>query len=215
MAAATFAGFAPTYYLRGYFHKPELTLFLQIHGAVMSGWILLFLVQSLLIATHRVRLHRRLGFFGAGLAALVVMLGVAATLMAAAREVRGQTDFVPLQLSILALELTQMLLFGWFVAVAVVRRQQRDVHKRYMLLATLCMLPNPEVRMLPFIHNNLMILLLWSVVVFGAVGLDAWRAGRLHPAFLRNAVVVNVALYIAYFGSMTSTWRYFASKLVA
>jgi hypothetical protein len=212
--AVTFAGFARTYYLRGLFHTRTLTLFLHIHGAVMTAWIVLFFVQSLLIAGHRVRLHRHLGVFGACLGALVVILGCIATLMAAAREVRGHTDFVTLQLSILGLELTQMLLFAWSVGAAIWLRQRPDVHKRYMLLATLCMLPNAEVRMLPFIQNNLVILLLWSAVVFFLVGVDAVRRGRIHATFFRSAVLANVALYAAYFGSVTAAWRHFASRLV-
>jgi len=215
IAVITFAGFARTYYLRGYFHTRALTFFLHIHGAVMTGWIALFFVQSLLIASRQVRTHRYLGVFGGFLGVLVVALGSTATLMAAAREVRGHTDFVPLQLSILALELTQMLLFAYFAGTAIYLRRRPDVHKRYMLLATLCMLPNPEVRMLPFIQNNLVILLLWSVVVFAFVAVDAMRSGRIHPAFLRGAAIANAALYLAYFGSATAGWRYFASHLVA
>jgi hypothetical protein len=214
MAVVTFVGFARTYYLRGLFHTRTLTLFLHVHGAVMTVWIVLFFVQSLLIAGERVRLHRLLGMFGTGLGALVVILGSIATLTAAAREVRGHTDFVPLQLSILGLELTQMLLFAWLVGAAVWLRRRPDVHKRYMLLATLCMLPNAEVRMLPFIQSNFGVLLLWSAVVF-LVGVDAVRRGRIHAAFLRGAVLVNVALYAAYFGSVTAAWRHFASRLVA
>jgi hypothetical protein len=215
IAVITFAGFARTYYLRGVFHGQALTLFLHIHGAVMTGWIVLFLFQSLLIATHRVSLHRRLGFFGAFLAASVVILGMMATIHAAAREVRGNTEFVPLQLSVLALETTQLFLFAWFVGTAIWLRRRADIHKRYLLLATLCMLPNPEVRMLPFIHSNLVFLLLWSTAVFSCVAIDAFRSGHVHFAFLRGALVANVLLYFSYFGATTTAWRHFASKLVA
>jgi len=214
IAVVTFAGFARTYYLRGYFHTHALTLFLHIHGTVMTGWVALFFIQSLLIASRQVRMHRYLGVFGAFLGVLVVTLGSTATLMAAAREVRGHTDFVPLQLSILALELTQMLLFACFAGTALYLRLRPDVHKRYMLLATLCMLPNPEVRLLPFIQNNLVILFLWSIVVFTFVVADAVRSGRIHPAFLCGAAIANAALYLAYFGSVTAGWRSFANHLV-
>ncbi len=215
IAVFTFGGFARTYYLRGFFDARALTLFLHIHGAVMTGWIVLFLVQSALIAGHRVQLHRRLGVLGACLGVLVVIFGATATLMAASREVRGHTGFVPLQLSILALELTQILLFAWFVGSALLQRRSPGVHKRYMLLGTLCMLPNPEVRMLPFIQNNLVILLLWSVVVFALVAVDGARYGRIHTSFVRGAAIANVALYIAYFVSETAGWRDFASRMVA
>jgi hypothetical protein len=82
-----------------------------------------------------------------------------------------------------------------------------------MLLATLCMLPNPEVRMLPFIQNSLVILVLWSAVVFVLVAVDGARSGRIHPSLVRGAAIANAALYIAYFGSQTAGWRSFASRM--
>jgi|SRR5450631_378494 len=214
LAATTLVGFTRTYYFRGYFRSPQLRPFLHYHGAVMTAWIFLFLVQSVLIARRRVRLHRALGYVGAVLALLVVIMGSAATIIAAAREVRGHTAYVPLRLNVLALELTQMALFAVFVGIALWMRRRPDVHKRCMLLATLCMLPNPQLRMLPFINNNLVYLALWSAQIFLFVGLDALLNRRLHPAFLRGALVANLALYAAQFASNTTAWRQFASRVI-
>jgi hypothetical protein len=214
LAATTLIGFARTYYFRGHFHSPELRPFLHYHGAVMTGWIVLFLVQVMLISSHRVRLHRALGYFGAALAVLVVIMGCAATILAAAREVHANSDEVSLRLNVLGLELTQMVLFAAFVGIALWHRRRSDLHKRYMLLATLCMLPNPQLRMMPFIHNNLVYLAIWSAQIFLVVLIDSFRSHRLHPAFLRGAVVANLALYIAQFGSTTDAWRQFAARLI-
>ena len=51
--AVTFADFARTYYLHSFFHTQALTLFLHIHGAGVTGWIVVFLVHTLLVAAHR------------------------------------------------------------------------------------------------------------------------------------------------------------------
>jgi hypothetical protein len=214
LAVIILAGFARTYYFRGYFHSPQLRPFLHYHGAVMTAWIVLFIVQTVLIARRRVWLHRILGYFGAVLAALVVIMGSAATILAAVREVRAQTALVPLQLNVLALELTQMALFGVLVGIALRYRRRPDLHKRCMLLATLCMLPNPELRMMPFIHNNLLYLTIWSAQIFLFVAIDAIRNHRIHPAFLRAAIAANLALYAVQFGSTTDTWRHFASSII-
>lgn len=214
MAGTTLVGFARTYYFRGYFHSPKLRPFLHYHGAVMTGWIVLFLLQTVLIARRRVRLHRTFGYIGAVLAALVVIMGCAATVIAAAREVRAHSIYVPLRLNVLALELTQMALFGAFVAIALWMRRRPDVHKRCMLLATLAMLPNPQLRILPFINSNLLYLILWSAQVFLLVGLDAMRHRRVHPAFLGGACFASFALFIAQFVSNTSGWRQFASRFI-
>ncbi|HET6929718.1 MAG TPA: hypothetical protein VFI45_05310, partial [Candidatus Acidoferrum sp.] len=86
--ALVFWTFARTFYLRPFFGMPPLSALLRIHGAVMTGWVVLLVAQSSLIAAHRVQWHRRLGVFGVAWAALVVLLGSITTLHAAAREVR-------------------------------------------------------------------------------------------------------------------------------
>lgn len=215
LAATTLIGFARTYYFRGYFHSPQLRPFLHYHGAVMTGWIVLFVAQTVLIARHRVRLHRALGYAGAVLAVLVVIMGSAATILAAAREVQGQTMYVPLRLNVLALELTQMALFACFVGIALWQRRHAALHKRFMLLATLCMLPNPQLRMMPFIQSNVEYLMIWSAQIFVVVAIDALRNRQVHRGFLRGAIVANLAMYAAQFGSQTAAWRQFASRIIS
>ncbi len=41
-----FLAFAQRYYLGWLFRSPHLSLFLQVHGAIMSGWVLMFIVQT-------------------------------------------------------------------------------------------------------------------------------------------------------------------------
>ena len=50
IALTVFAGFAPTYYLRPWFQSTPLGGLVHLHGLVFTGWVLLFLVQSTLIA---------------------------------------------------------------------------------------------------------------------------------------------------------------------
>lgn len=214
LAVTTLAGFTRTYYFRGYFHSPELRPFLHYHGAVMTAWIVLFLVQTVLIARRQVRLHRILGYFGAFLAVLVVIMGSAATILAAAREVHAHSPFANLTLNVLALELTQMAFFGALVGIALWYRRRPDLHKRCMLLATLCMLPNPQLRIMPFLHSNLLYLTIFSAQIFLFVAIDAIRNRRIHPAFLRGAIAVTLALYAVQFGSTTDAWRHFASRII-
>src|SRR5437870_683872 len=66
---SAFAGFAPTYFLRGLSDKAPLSPLLHVHGAAFSAWLLLLVTQSTLVAAHRVAWHKRLGIFGAVLAA--------------------------------------------------------------------------------------------------------------------------------------------------
>lgn len=119
-------GFSRTYYLHSLFKTPSLSVFLHVHGAVMTGWIALFAVQTLLVASNHTRIHRALGAFAAGYAVLVVVMGCTATVLAARREVLAHSPFVSSILTVLALELTQMLLFVSLVAAGVWMRNQSN-----------------------------------------------------------------------------------------
>src|ERR1041385_7641488 len=50
---------------------------LYFHAAVFSGWLLFFFLQSALVRTHNVQWHRRIGWFGAVLGAVIPILGTA------------------------------------------------------------------------------------------------------------------------------------------
>jgi hypothetical protein len=65
---SVFVGFARSYYLAGVFKAP----------LPPTCWILLLIVQTTLVATGRVDVHRRLGLLGFGLARLVVVVGLLA-----------------------------------------------------------------------------------------------------------------------------------------
>ncbi|HWF86753.1 MAG TPA: hypothetical protein VG222_17965 [Vicinamibacterales bacterium] len=84
-ALIVFAGFARSYYLKTLLDAPVLPL-LHAHGLVVTAWFVLIVVQSGLIATRRVNLHRRLGVFGALLAGLVVVLGAMTVVRAAGAQ---------------------------------------------------------------------------------------------------------------------------------
>lgn len=214
--ALVFAGFARTYYLNSVFGAPSLSTFLHIHGAVMTGWIFLFSVQTFLITRRHAQLHMLLGILGTGYALLVVIMGSTATILAARREVLAHSKSVSGFLTVLALELTQMSLFAVMVAAGFKFRKRTGHHKRLMLLATVCMLQNPMVRLLTLIgvEHNLVILNIWALVVIAIVLLDSVRNHRVHPAFKLGATLTICSLYLAYFASLTSVWQRFAADVV-
>lgn len=81
LLAVVVVGFAPTFFLRGYFGTARLPpglrtfpVYLWVHGVVLTSWFLLFFAQTVLVASHRTGLHRRLGVFGAVLAMAVVLV---------------------------------------------------------------------------------------------------------------------------------------------
>ncbi len=118
----------------------------------MSLWCLLFFAQAYLVATHRVRVHRRLGILGAVLAFAVVAMGTYATVEATAREVQIHT--VGRFHYLFGLNLVNLLLFSLFVVAALTLRTRPEFHKRLMLLATLSLLAPAVARItLLFTHG--------------------------------------------------------------
>ena len=82
MGLTVLAGFASTYYLRFLTGGPKATLsggpfttLVYVHGALFTAWVLLFIVQTALVAGRRVAVHRRLGGAGAVLAAAMIVAG--------------------------------------------------------------------------------------------------------------------------------------------
>src|SRR5690606_10212088 len=79
LAAIVFAGFAPSFYVRGIvepYHplaplRPEVVL----HGFLAGAFMLMFPLQSWLIATNRRALHMKIGNWGFVLGLLMLPVG--------------------------------------------------------------------------------------------------------------------------------------------
>lgn len=198
------AGFIPLYTLRLLRHDPNLTLLVHAHGFVMTAWIALFLTQTLLIARHRVDLHRRLGMFGVGLASLVILVGMPTLVNAAARRSHDvhSTRFLWM---LAAFDGLALVVFAGLVGAAIFLRRRGDYHKRLMLLATLSLLGPAFGRLTEYArgfrgNSDFGVLLLCVGTVLVCALVDTMRSHRLHPAFVWGGVSVigmDVATYIA------------------
>ena len=130
MALAVLAGFAQTYYLplagSGQLTTitgREVSGLIHAHGALFSLWVLLFVMQTSLIATHRVRVHQRMGIAGAVLAAAMIVAGVTLSISGAAAGVAPPGVSA---LSFLAIPLGDMVMFAGFIAAALWNRRNRE-----------------------------------------------------------------------------------------
>ncbi len=142
-----FAGFAPTYYLRPYFNAGPLMPLLHLHGLVFSSWLVLFLVQTTLVAAHRTDIHRRLGILGGVIATLMVLIGFITAVIRASQGATPLPGISPL--SFLVVPIGDISVFAVLVAAGFYYRRRADVHKRLMLLATISILAAAVAR-LPF-----------------------------------------------------------------
>ena len=180
----------------------------------MSSWCILFSVQAYLVATHRVRLHRRLGILGAALAILVVAMGAYITVEATAREVRNH---VVRQFHFLfGLNLVNLLVFAILVVSALTLRSRPEFHKRLMLMATLSILAPAVARIaLLFTHNPMSQFLAFDFCVLVFVFSDTVRHRRLHPAFGWGGALLLGSFHLTALALAAKWWLPFVERVFA
>jgi hypothetical protein len=140
------------------------------HGLAMSGWVILFLVQSILILTGRRRLHLVIGPLGGVLAAAIVILGA----MVAPLSVRFSPQVYAAlggPRPFLATMFVQMLSFGTLVGIGLMYRRRPEIHRPMMLLATI-VIQSGALGRFPYVQNlsALPPLYVWGpVLLFGGL----------------------------------------------
>lgn len=218
MGLTVFAGFASTYYLRLFAGGPKATLskgpftaLVHVHGALFTAWVLLFIVQTTLVASRRVAVHRRLGVAGAVLATAMVVAG---TSIAIATAARGSAPVGVDPLAFLVIPIFDMVLFATFVTAALALRRDKEAHKRLMLLAYVSIVVAAVARLpgvLPLGPPAFFGLSFLFVVVAGLYDFVSRR--RVHRVYLWGGalIVVSVPLRLAISG--TGAWRAVAELL--
>jgi hypothetical protein len=180
--AIVFVGFMRTFYLSSYFGRPALSPLRVVHGTAFTSWVVLFAVQTTLIAAGRRDIHRRLGYLGAALAALMIPLGLTLAIESA-RAGHAPPGLAPLEF--LIIPVFDMLVFAPLVAAAVYYRRQAEMHKRLMLIATVSLLGAALARVTgtpgaggPLVFFGVADLLLLCGVLY-----DRRVRGIVHPAY--------------------------------
>jgi hypothetical protein len=201
---------------------PPIRTLLVLHGLGMTAWMVLSVVQPLLIAGRRHRVHMSLGMVGAALAAVIVLLGWKVGIEA--------TRVDPPELRIWGLSPRQFMIvpivsvtiFAGFVAAGVLARRRPDVHRPMMLLASLAVMP-AAISRIDFL-NSLYVGTMWEsllgpffmTLVVGAVLLavrcllarsfDRWFAAGYAVLAVSSVLMVQMAT--------TGAWDRFAGFLL-
>jgi hypothetical protein len=187
-----FVGFAPTFYLRSSYNpNRELSILLYLHGIVMSTWIILFLVQTVVLVRGSRALHQRLGWFAGCIAgAMVVLVGAAVI-----EQMRRVPPDPPPPIA-LALSAFDIIAFVILVSSALCLRRRSEWHKRLMLSATIVLLGAPIFRIL--LHTTTLDPAKMLIVQFLATdcfflpccAYDMLARRRIHPAYLCAFVLI-------------------------
>lgn len=217
MALIIFIGFAQTYYLKFLFGTPPLRLLLHVHGMVMTAWIALFFVQVRLIAAGRRDLHRRLGVAGAVLAGLAIVLGAAVAVSQGHIHLINNDPAVDPPLVFLPVPVGVLILFGTFVAAAILLRRRADYHKRLMALACLSILL-PGIDRLPFQFiqtvDQSVLFGLNDLCVVICIAYDTFKTRRLHPVWVWGGGLIAGVQILTLMVRHTAAWLRIAAWML-
>jgi hypothetical protein len=181
------------------FHaSPPRPVLLWIHGAAFSGWVVFFILQSALVRVRKVSVHRTLGWFGAVLGAMMVTLG------AVIAVVMGRFDALQLHQpdpAFLSIPFFDMLSFGTLLGLAIVWRGKPALHRRFLVLATCCLLDAPFGRF-DYLFNHSLFYVCLDVVMLLGVARDLLVDRRVHKVYLYGIPVLLIGQSVA-----TYLWR--------
>jgi len=213
-----FVGVGFGFDLHNYFHEqPPVPKIVHVHAIATTLWLLTATALVLLVETGTVRLHRRLGWFAAGYAALVLVIAPWSELSWQALNLPTPGTLPPQFLSI---AFSGPLCMAVLLPCGLLLRRNSAAHRRVLILATICIsdagfarmvglfLPAPTTFLGTYMFyeggNVLLILLmfLWD-----------WKRNRMMKQFLWAAsfvIGVTLAATGLYFNqtwqSITHSW---------
>ncbi|HVQ55523.1 MAG TPA: hypothetical protein VMS29_02100 [Pyrinomonadaceae bacterium] len=211
-------GFGPTFYLKPLFNTPPIArATIVIHGLLMTMWVLLFETQVYLIASKRIRVHQRLGIFGAVLAPLIFVTGILTAVGAAKYgSVSAPPQIPPLEFMIVPF--ADMFTFAILFGAAIYYRKNAPAHKRLILLTVINFLPPAIARFPGGLTDSFGPLWFFGVPTVLTLALvigDTWRNKKLNKPFLFGAVFMIFSMWLRLPLSSTPAWLNFATWITS
>ena len=201
MLFTALVGFSRTYFLG----------LISGHATTITGRVPNATVQTTLVATHRAKVHRKLGYFGVALAAAMIVVG-GRTAVEVARLGAVPPGANPW--NFMAIPLGDITTFAIFFLGAVLWRNNKDKHKRLMILAAACLMPAALVRWPGVLPLGPLASYGFALLfpIAGAV-YDRWSRGRVHPVYWWGlaVIVLGVPVRVALLGS--PAWRHAMQSL--
>jgi hypothetical protein len=195
----------------------DYPLIVHFHAVAFVGWLTFFTVQVGLIRTSRADIHRRLGIAGAGLAAIMIVLGPATALVVDAGRytASGQTP------EFLAVQLTDILAFAGLTAAGLTLRARPAAHKRLMMLGLIYISDAGFARLINGAIASPLGLGGWGGLYLGSdvlmLGLGAYdlvTRHKLHPAYIAGVIWMLSFQAFALHLLRNETWKVLSLHLI-
>ena len=191
--------------------SPPAPFVVRVHAFVFSTWLLILTAQVLLVLRDRLAWHRRLGWFAAGWACLMAVLGPWAVMASQAADLHGPENDPPF-LSVNIVDIGGLLVL---LAVGIVLRKNPAAHKRMIMMSMVAIAdpgfarftgwiwPTEPPRVIPWFfytfYGNVLLLALMAAW-------DWWR-GRILRSFAIAAAGVLASEYVAAFLYYWPPWK--------
>jgi hypothetical protein len=214
MVGIVLVGFWPSYFgplLRGNVTRP---LVIQLHGIIFVGWMALLVAQVLLAARGRVDLHRTVGRFGIAYGCVVLAMGIVAGPAASVIHIRAGEWTLDRGAGFLLVTFGDMLLFGGCFAAAVKYRSRPEIHKRWMLAATVALLFAAVGRMKFLDAQPLLAAAVWLSPLFVAMAHDWMTRRRVHSVYVIATVVLFLGAFRVLF-TESAVWLAIGRPIIA
>jgi hypothetical protein len=151
--ASVLFGFSRTYYLKEFYDTPPLPPIFHVHAVVFTAWLVLLIVQTSLVSSHRTDIHMKLGWAGLILTAAMVTIGFMAA-VASSHSGRFQNRFAHDPTEALFANVGDLVVFLAFLIPAFLLRRKPEIHKRLILLATTGGLLPAAIARWPILHRD-------------------------------------------------------------
>jgi hypothetical protein len=213
-AVVVLVGFSRTYFLRPYFETAPLDIAFQAHGLVFSAWIALFVLQTSLVAKRRIDVHRKLGWAGACLAALMVVVALNAAVHGAHRDIAAGYEIESLRF--FTTPVLAMAMFASLVALGVLARARSETHKRLMLLSTISLLDAAVARwpIAGLADAPLAQYAIADAFIAAAMLYDFASRRSVSPVYLWGGLAIVVEQWARDALGATAVWQSLAAKIL-
>ena len=211
-------GFVPKIVAHFAGHQPYSAI-LRIHAAVFVGWLLLLTFQLVLIRSHKVALHRRVGQLGVVWMPLLFVIGLVTSIIVD-RSKFGTPEWGP---DFFAIQLSDLVLFAALTGAALLMRRDPASHKRLMLLGTVTISNAGFARWWDPVLGawlgrgyvpELIVDFLSDFLILGAMlAYDFATRGRANRALLRAAALVVGIESLAVFVYFNPGWIAFTDRV--
>jgi hypothetical protein len=183
---------------------------LHVHAVVFSTWMLLVSAQVLLVLRDRLAWHRRLGWFMAGWACLMAVMGPWAAMASQTVDLHGPNFDPPF----LALNIVDIVTFLILLAWGIALRKNPAAHKRMMILSSVSLADPGFARLSGYLNLWGHTPLTWFIGVFyGNVLLIAlmlawdWSRRRLIRSFVLGSAALLAVEYLSAFLYFSAPWK--------